>query len=242
MAALHHGRAYMIRFRDRGARGRHQGAQIDAHHSFSFADYNDPKHMGFRALRVLNEDRVVPGAGLPEHGHEDMEIVTIVLKGAVEHRDNLGNSAVIRAGEVQRMSAGTGIRHSERNPSLDERTHLLQIWIIPAETGGPPSYEQKSFADDGGRNRWVTVASGDGRNGSLTLRQDASIEIAHIDDGASIARTLDPARGYWIQVVAGIVSLDGTEMREGDGAAITSEDKLFIEAETDAEVLLVDLP
>ena len=232
----------MIQFRDRGARGRHQGAQIDAHHSFSFADYNDPKHMGFRALRVLNEDRVVPGAGLPEHGHEDMEIVTIVLKGAVEHRDNLGNSAVIRAGEVQRMSAGTGIRHSERNPSTDERTHLLQIWIIPAETGGPPSYAQKSFADDGARNRWVTVASGDGRAGSLTLRQDASMEIAHIDDGASIARTLDPARGYWIQVVAGIVSLNGIEMREGDGAAITSENKLFIGAETDVEVLLIDLP
>lgn len=232
----------MIQFRDRGARGRHQGGQIDARHSFSFADYNDPKHMGFRALRVLNEDRIVPGAGLPEHGHEDMEIVTIVLKGAVEHRDNLGNCAVIRAGEIQRMSAGTGIRHSERNPSADERTHLLQIWIIPAETGGRPSYEQKSFADDRRRNRWVTVASGDGRDGSLTMRQDASMEIAHIDDGASIARTLDPARGYWIQVVAGIVSLNGTEMREGDGAAITSVDTLIIEAETDAEVLLVDLP
>ena len=232
----------MIRFRDRGARGRHQGAQIDAHLSFSFADYNDPKHMGFRALRVLNEDRVVPGAGLPEHGHEDMEIVTIVLKGAVEHRDNLGNSAVIRAGEVQRMSAGTGIRHSERNPSVDERTHLLQIWIIPAETGGPPSYEQKSFADDGGRNRWVTVASGDGRNGSLTLRQDAAMDIARLDDGETLARTIDSARGYWVQIVAGIVILNGTEMREGDGAAITSEDKLFIEAETDAEVLLIDLP
>lgn len=140
------------------------------------------------------------------------------------------------------MSAGTGIRHSERNPSTNERTHLLQIWIIPAETGGPPSYEQKSFADDGARNRWITVASGDGRDGSLTLRQDASMEIARIDDGVSIARTLDPARGYWIQVVAGIVSLNGTEMREGDGAAITSENKLFIGAETDVEVLLIDLP
>lgn len=232
----------MIQFRDRGARGRHQGAQIDAHHSFSFADYNDPKHMGFRALRVLNEDRVVPGAGLPEHGHQDMEIVTIVLKGAVEHRDNLGNSAVIRAGEVQRMSAGTGIRHSERNPSIDERTHLLQMWIIPAETGGPPSYEQKSFAGDGARNRWVTVASGDGRDGSLTLRQDASMDIARIDDGEILESSLDPTRGYWVQVVAGIVSLNGTEMREGDGAAITSEAKLYIEAETDAEVLLIDLP
>lgn len=164
----------MIRFRDRGARGRHQGGQIDARHSFSFADYNDPAHMGFRALRVLNEDRVIPGAGLPEHGHENMEIVTIVLKGAIEHRDDLGNSAIIRAGEVQRMSAGTGIRHSERNPSADESTHLLQIWIIPAAPGGAPSYEQKSFAAAQGRNRWITIASGDGRDGSLTLRQDTA--------------------------------------------------------------------
>lgn len=232
----------MIQFRDRGARGRHHGAQIDARHSFSFADYNDPKHMGFRALRVLNEDRVVPGAGLPEHGHEDMEIVTIVLKGAIEHRDDLGNSAVIRAGEVQRMSAGTGIRHSERNPSPDERTHLLQIWIIPSQTGGPPSYEQKSFADDGSRNRWVTIASGDGRDGSLTLRQDAAMDIARLDEGKTLARSLDPERGYWIQVAAGLVSLNGTEMREGDGAAATSEEKLSFEADTDAELLLIDLP
>ncbi|SEH11361.1 hypothetical protein SAMN05428974_0203 [Sphingopyxis sp. YR583] len=231
----------MIRFRDRGARGRHQGGQIDAHHSFSFADYNDPKHIGFRALRVLNEDRVVPGAGLPEHGHEDMEIVTIVLKGAVEHRDDLGNSAIIRAGEVQRMSAGTGIRHSERNPSSDERTHLLQIWIIPAEFGGPPSYEQKSFAA-GDRNRWITIASGDGRDASLTLRQDAMMAIARLDDGAQIERELDPHRGYWIQLVEGIVILNGTEMRAGDGAAMTEEISLVIRADTEAEILLMDLP
>ncbi|QXF12950.1 MULTISPECIES: pirin family protein [Sphingopyxis] len=232
----------MIQFRDRGARGRHQGGQIDARHSFSFADYNDPRHMGFRALRVLNEDRVVPGAGFPEHGHQDMEIVTIVLKGAVVHRDNLGNNAIIRAGEVQRMSAGTGIRHSERNPSADEPTHLLQIWIIPAEAGGAPSYEQRSFADDGARNRWVTIASGDARRESLTLRQDAVMDVARLDDGNILTRSLDPTRGYWVQVVAGIVSLNGTEMREGDGAAVTSEDRLAIEAETDAEVLLIDLP
>lgn len=232
----------MIQFRDRGARGRHQGGQIDAHHSFSFADYNDPRHMGFRALRVLNEDRVVPGAGFPEHGHQDMEIVTIVLKGAVLHRDNLGNNAIIRAGEVQRMSAGTGIRHSERNPSTDEPTHLLQIWIIPAEAGGAPSYEQRSFADDGARNRWVTIASGDARDESLTLRQDAVMDVARLDDRHILMRSLDPTRGYWVQVVAGIASLNGTEMREGDGAAVTSEDRLAIEAETDAEVLLIDLP
>lgn len=205
----------MIQFRDRGARGRHQGAQIDAHHSFSFADYNDPKHMGFQALRVLNEDRVVPGAGLPEHGHADMEIVTIVLKGTIEHRDNLGNSAIIRAGEVQRMSAGTGIRHSERNPSADERTHLLQIWIIPAETGGPPSYDQKAFDKDPPRNDWITVASSDGRDRSLTLRQDAVMAIARLDDGIKVDRELDPDRGYWVQLVGGIISLNGTECAKG---------------------------
>lgn len=232
----------MIRFRDRGVRGRHQGGQIDARHSFSFADYNDPAHMGFRALRVLNEDRVIPGAGLPEHGHENMEIVTIVLKGAIEHRDDLGNSAIIRAGEVQRMSAGTGIRHSERNPSADESTHLLQIWIIPAAPGGAPSYEQKSFAAAQGRNRWITIASGDGRDGSLTLRQDMVMAIARLDDGEAIRRELDPTRGYWVQVVGGIIALNGTEMREGDGAAITREDALVIEADTEAEVLLIDLP
>jgi quercetin 2,3-dioxygenase len=232
----------MIQFRDRGARGRHQGGQIDARHSFSFADYNDPKHMGFRALRVLNEDRIVPGAGLPEHPHADMEIVTIVLKGAVEHRDDLGNVSVIRAGEVQRMSAGTGIRHSERNPSPDERTHLLQIWIIPAETGGAPSYEQTSLASRGGRNRWIPIASGDAREGSLTMRQDASMEVARLDEGVVLTRKIDPSRGYWVQIMAGIISLGGTEMREGDGAAITGEEIISIEADSDAEILLIDLP
>jgi quercetin 2,3-dioxygenase len=232
----------MISFRDRGARGRHRGAQIDAWHSFSFADYHDPRHMGFRALRVLNEDWVVPGAGLAEHPHSDMEIVTIVLKGTVEHRDDLGNVSLIRAGEVQRMSAGTGIRHSERNPGSDERTHLLQIWIIPADTGGAPAYQQMSFAARTDRNSWITLASGDGRDGSLTLRQDAVMDLARLDEGVAIERALDPARGYWVQVVAGIIGLNGTEMREGDGAAVTAEERLSIEAEVDAELLLIDLP
>ncbi|MBN8841989.1 MAG: pirin family protein [Sphingomonadales bacterium] len=231
----------MIQFRDRGARGRHQGGQVDARHSFSFADYNDPKHMGFRDLRVLNEDRIVPGAGFPAHDHHDMEIVTIMLKGSVEHGDDLGNRTLIHAGEVQRMSAGTGIRHSERNPSPDERAHLLQIWIIPSAPGGDPSYEQKSFAD-AARNRWITIASGDGRAGSLTLRQDAEMAIARLDEASVIERDLDPKRGYWLQVVAGIIALDGTEMREGDGAAITMQDRISIEADSDAEILLIDLP
>lgn len=232
----------MIQFRDRNARGRHRGAMVDAYHTFSFADFNDPRWMGFRDLRVLNEDIVMPGVGFPEHGHEDMEIVTLVLKGTIAHRDSLGNERLIRAGEVQRMSAGTGIRHSEMNPSTDERAHALQIWIIPAEPGGVPSYEQKAFPVDGRRNAWQSIASGDAEDGALRIEQDAHLSLARLDQGRSVDRELSPTRGYWVQVIAGIIGLNGTEMREGDGAAMTAESRLLIEAETDAEVLVIDLP
>ncbi len=232
----------MITFRDRGARGHHRGALVDARHSFSFADYHDPKHMGFRKLRVLNEDVVVPGAGFPEHGHDNMEIVTIVLEGAIAHKDSLGNHAVIRAGDVQRMTAGTGIAHSEMNPSGHERAHALQLWIIPSERGLTPSYEQRSFPEDRDRNRLVKVASADGSDGSLRIRQDAAIEIGRLDEGAAITRALSPARGYWVQVMRGLIGLNGTEMREGDGAAVEGESELLIEADTDADVLIIDLP
>lgn len=232
----------MISFRDRGARGRHRGAMVDAYHSFSFADYNDPRHMGFRALRVLNEDIIMPGVGFPEHGHADMEIVTLVLKGTIAHRDSLGNERLIRAGEVQRMSAGTGIRHSEMNPSPDERAHALQIWIIPAAAGGVPSYDQKVFPANERRNAWQLIASGDAVDGALRIEQDAHLALAHLDQGRNVDRELSPARGYWVQVIAGIIGLNGTEMREGDGAAMTAECRLLIEAETKAEVLLIDLP
>jgi redox-sensitive bicupin YhaK (pirin superfamily) len=231
----------MIRFRDRGARGRLHGGTIEARYSFSFGDYRDPKNMGFRALRVFNEDVVVPGAGFPEHAHADMEIVTLVLRGTIAHKDSLGNETLIPAGDVQRMSAGRGISHSEMNPSAEERTHALQIWIIPAAPGGAPSYEQKRFAD-APRGGWVLIASPDGGEGSLRLGQDARMEIARLDEGQALAHALSPARGYWLQVMAGIVALDGTEMREGDGAAITEQESLTLHAETDAEVLLIDLP
>jgi redox-sensitive bicupin YhaK (pirin superfamily) len=231
----------MIEFRDRGARGHHRGALVDARHSFSFGHYHDPKHMGFRSLRVINEDRVVPGAGFPEHGHEDMEIVTIVLQGQVAHKDSLGNEAIIRAGDVQRMSAGTGVVHSETNPSDDERAHALQIWIIPSETGLAPSYEQKSFPTEERRNALITIASPDGRAGSVRLHQDAIIELARLDEGKIVTRTLSPERGYWVQVCSGLIGLNGTEMREGDGAAITGEPLLTIEADTDAELIVFDL-
>lgn len=215
---------------------------VDAYHTFSFADFNDPQHMGFRDLRVLNEDVVMPGVGFPEHGHENMEIVTLVLKGSVAHHDSLGNERLIRAGDVQRISAGTGIRHSEMNPSTDERAHALQIWIIPAEPGGEPSYDQKAFPTDERRNQWIGVASGDGEAGALRLGQDAHLALARLDQGRNVDRELSPKRGYWVQVIAGIIGLNGTEMREGDGADMTAESRLLIEAETDAEVLVIDLP
>lgn len=231
----------MIEFRDRGARGHHRGALVDARHSFSFGHYHDPKHMGFRSLRVINEDRVVPGAGFPEHGHENMEIVTIVLQGQITHRDSLGNEATIGAGDVQRMSAGTGVVHSEMNPSEDERAHALQIWIIPSVQGLPPSYEQRHFPAGERRNAFVAIATPDGRAGSVRLHQDAVIEIARVDEGSVLTRALSPSRGYWVQVMAGVIGLNGTEMREGDGAAITNEALLTIEADTESEMLLFDL-
>ena len=231
----------MIEFRDRGARGHHRGALVDARHSFSFGHYHDPKHMGFRSLRVINEDRVVPGAGFPEHGHENMEIVTIVLQGQITHRDSLGNEATIGAGDVQRMSAGTGVVHSEMNPSVDARAHALQIWIIPSEQGLPPSYEQKHFPAGERRNELVAIATPDGRAGSVRLHQDAAIEIARLDEGSVLTRALSPDRGYWVQVTSGVIGLNGTEMREGDGAAITGEALLTIEADTESEMLLFDL-
>lgn len=232
----------MITFRDRGARGRHFGAEVDARHSFSFGDYNDPRNMGFRELRVLNEDRIIPGGGFAEHAHHDMEIVTLVLSGTVAHRDSLGNETLIHAGEVQRMSAGTGVFHSERNPDAEERAHLLQIWIYPEAIGLEPSYQQRAFDPEQGRNAFRTIVSRDGRDNSLTIHQDAALELARMDEGATIRRALDPERGYWVQVVGGIIALNGTEMRTSDGAALAREEMLTIEAETEAEVLLIDLP
>lgn len=232
----------MITFRDRGARGRHRGALVDAYHSFSFADYHDPKHMGFRDLRVLNEDWVVPGSGFVEHGHQDMEIITIVLAGTILHRDDLGHEVLIRAGDVQRMTAGTGVRHSEMNPSADTRAHVLQIWIVPAQKGLAPSYEQKALVGAGQRNALVTLVSEDGREGSIRVHHDAALSIAKLDEGQSMTLNLSPQRGYWVQLISGIIGLNGTEMREGDGAAMTDEGRLHWEAETDAEVLLIDLP
>ena len=231
----------MIAFRDRMARGTSRTGWLDSRHTFSFAQYYDPAQMGFRSLRVVNEDRVIPGAGFPAHSHRDMEIITYVLEGALEHKDSLGSGAVIRPGEVQRMSAGTGITHSEFNPSKNEPVHFLQIWILPDRAGLAPSYEQKAFAPEERRGRLRLVAAPDGKDGAVTVHQDARLFVATLDAGERVAHDLAPGCGAWLQVARGIVALNGTELREGDGAAVDGEPKITVEAETDAEILLFDL-
>jgi quercetin 2,3-dioxygenase len=231
----------MIKFRDRMARGESRTGWLESRHTFSFADYWEPAQMGFRALRVINEDRVIPGAGFPTHGHRDMEIVTYVLSGALAHKDSLGNGAVIRPGEVQRMSAGTGILHSEFNASKSEGVHFLQIWIVPDRAGLPPSYEQKPFPPAERRGRLRLVAASDGAEGAVTVHQDARLYLAALGAGERVTHDLAKGRGLWLQVARGIIALDGTEMREGDGAAVEGQPSVAIAAETEAEVLLFDL-
>jgi len=231
----------VIKFRDRMARGESRTGWLDSRHTFSFADYWDPAQMGFRALRVINEDRVIPGAGFPTHGHRDMEIVTYVLSGALAHKDSLGNGAVIRPGEVQRMSAGTGILHSEFNASKSEGVHFLQIWIVPDRAGLPPGYEQKTFPPAERHGRLRLVAAPDGAEGAVTLHQDARLYLAALGAGERVTHAIAKGRGLWLQVARGIVALDGTEMREGDGAAVEGQPSVAIAAETEAEVLLFDL-
>jgi redox-sensitive bicupin YhaK (pirin superfamily) len=231
----------MISFRDRLARGHTHVGWLDSRHTFSFGDYRDPERMGFRTLRVINDDRVVPGAGFPRHSHRDMDIISYVLEGALEHKDSLGNGAVIRPGEVQRMSAGTGISHSEFNASKTEPVHFLQIWILPNRAGLPPSYEQKAFPLDSRRGQLRLVAAPDGRDGTVTLHQDARLFIANLEPGERVVHEVQPGRGVWVQVARGIAALNGTELREGDGAAAEEERTIALEADTPTEVLLFDL-
>ena len=231
----------MITFRDRAARGRTQVGWLDSRHSFSFGGYHDPGQMGFRSLRVINEDRVVPGAGFPTHGHRDMEIVSYVLEGGLSHKDSLGNGSVISPGEMQRMSAGSGIMHSEYNASTNEPVHFLQIWILPDRTGIPPGYAQKPLDLDAARGKLVLAAGPDGSGAAVILHQDARIYAARLDAGATVSHDPRPGRGAWLQVARGMVALNDTEMREGDGAAIEGESRIAIEGMTAAEFLLFDL-
>ena len=231
----------MITFRDRMARGQTRTGWLDSRHTFSFGQYQDPAHMSFRSLRVINEDRVIPGAGFPRHGHSDMEIISYVLDGALEHKDSLGNGTVIRPGEVQRMSAGTGILHSEFNPSQAEPVHFLQMWIIPDRAGLPPSYEQKAFPVEERRGHLRLVAAPDGRDSTVTVHQDARLFVANFAANERVVHEVERGRGLWLQLARGIVTVNGTEMREGDGAAVEDEPAIAIKADTDAELLLFDL-
>jgi quercetin 2,3-dioxygenase len=231
----------MIRIRRADERGHLDHGWLDTRHTFSFGRYHDPSHMGFRALRVMNEDWVKPGRGFGAHPYREMEIVTYVLEGMLEHRDSLGGGGTIRPGEMQRMTAGTGIVHSEANPSQDESVHLYQIWLLPEREGLAPSYEQRAFPEAERRGRLRLVASPDGREGSLTIRQDAALYLGTLDADGEVSRAMTPGRHAWLQVLRGAVHLNGRPLAEGDGAAVSEEGLLSIRPDRPSEILLFDL-
>ncbi|HET6438429.1 MAG TPA: pirin family protein [Anaeromyxobacter sp.] len=233
----------MITVRPSAERGHFDHGWLDTRHTFSFADYQDPGHMGFRALRVINEDRVQPGQGFGTHGHRDMEILSYVLAGVLAHRDSSGGGGELRPGEVQRMSAGTGIRHSEFNGSATLPVHFLQIWLLPDRPGHPPSYEQRAFPAEERRGRLRLVASPDGADGSTTLHQDARVYAALLPAGQSLEHPLAEGRHAWVQVARGAVEVNGVRLAEGDGAALSEERAVRIAAPgtDDSEILVFDL-
>jgi redox-sensitive bicupin YhaK (pirin superfamily) len=231
----------MITLRPAKERGHFDHGWLDTYHSFSFSEYHDPAHMGFRSLRVINEDRVDPKAGFPPHSHRDMEIITYVLAGALGHKDSMGNGSVIRPGDVQRMSAGTGVTHSEFNGSEKEPVHLLQIWILPEKRGIAPGYEEKKFPADEKRGRLRLIASRDAAEGSVTIHQDARVYASLLDAGQTVRHPLAPGRGAWLHLVSGAATVNGTTLVTGDGAAIENESALEIRAGEPTELLLFDL-
>jgi redox-sensitive bicupin YhaK (pirin superfamily) len=232
----------MIVVRRSQERGHFDHGWLDTHHTFSFADYHDPQHMGWSRLRVLNEDRVQAGMGFPPHAHRDMEILTYVLEGGLRHGDSMGNGSVIRPGEVQRMSAGTGVVHSEHNASDHEPVHFLQIWIVPERRGLEPGYEQKRLPAADGRDGLRLVASADGRDGSVTIHQDVSVYAALLGPGDTARLALAASRKAWVQVARGAATLNGQPLAAGDGAGIADERELRLAATDGAEILLFDLP
>jgi quercetin 2,3-dioxygenase len=231
----------MIQVRKAAERGRFDHGWLDTYHTFSFADYYDPAHMGFRSLRVINDDRVQPGQGFGMHGHRDMEIVTYVLEGALQHRDSMGNGSVIRAGELQHMTAGAGVRHSEFNPSDKEVVHLYQIWLLPEREGLTPSYDQRAFSEDERQGRLRLVASPEGADGSLTIRQDARLYLSSLSTGESVNHELQAGRHAWLQVLRGRVKVNGALLETSDGAAISDERHVTVVGGHGAEVMLFDL-
>jgi quercetin 2,3-dioxygenase len=231
----------MLKLRPATARGLADHGWLVSRHTFSFADYYDPAQMGFRALRVINEDRVAPARGFGAHGHRDMEIVSYVLEGALGHKDSLGTGSVIKPGDVQRMSAGTGVRHSEMNASQTEPVHFLQIWLMPAKAGIAPSYEQKTFTNADKRGRLRLVASPDGGDGSVTIHTDARLYAGLLDQGESAELELAPGRHAWVQVARGEVAVNGQELSAGDGAALSEETRVSVRGIDNSEVLVFDL-
>jgi len=232
----------MIETRPAAARGRTDWGWLDSRHTFSFGEYDDPRHMGFRALRVINDDRVAPGAGFGTHGHRDMEILSYVLSGALSHKDSTGGGGIIRPGEIQFMRAGTGVRHSEYNDSQTEPVHFLQIWVVPDTNHLAPTYDQRTFDSQAARRDFVLLASRDGRDHSLQLHQDMDLWMALLEPGAPRTFRLRTGRHAWVHVAKGALTLNGTALGEGDGAAISAEATLdFVGADPSAEVLLFDL-
>lgn len=231
----------MIKIRNSDDRGRYRLDWLDSRLSFSFADFHDPDYMGFRALRVINDDLFAPGQGFPTHPHQDMEIVTYVIDGAVEHKDSVGSAGIIAAGDVQRMSAGTGIRHSEYNPSDKVPLRLLQIWILPDREGLAPGYEQQTFRRQDKSNALKLLVSPDGRDGSLTIHQDVELYASILEPGETLTHALKPGRHAWLQVASGSISANGQTLAKGDGAAVSGEAQLNLTATSTAEFLLFDL-
>jgi redox-sensitive bicupin YhaK (pirin superfamily) len=231
----------MITPRRSDDRGHTQRSWLDSRHTFSFGEYYDDQHVGFRDLRVINEDRVMAGKGFPTHSHRDMEIITYVVEGALAHRDSTGTSSVIRVGDVQRMSAGTGISHSEYNASESELVHFLQIWILPEPNGLEPGYEQRSFELDKNRGKWIPVVAPHGRDGAVAVHQDVELLVAVLDPRQQLSHRLKPGRHGWLQLARGGASLNGTTLHVGDGAAISMEEVVEIKSLDHAEILLFDL-
>lgn len=231
----------MITIRKAEDRGHADHGWLDTNHTFSFASYRDPQHMGFRSLRVMNEDRVAPGKGFGTHAHDNMEIISYVLSGALEHKDSMGNGEVLRPGEFQRISAGSGITHSEFNPSSEEPVHFYQIWLVPNVRDIAPSYQQREFGEGEKLDRLRLVASPDGEDGSLSIHTDANVYLSNLAAGAEVGFDLQPGRHGWLQVLSGSVAVSGNQLSTSDGAAITNEDSVSIVASEDAEIMLFDL-
>ena len=231
----------MVRIRKAEDRGPSNLGWLNSKHTFSFGHYYDPEHMGFASLRVLNDDSVIPGAGFGTHSHENMEIISYVLSGELAHRDSMGNGSIIRPGDVQRLSAGTGITHSEYNHSKTEKVHFLQIWFLPDERDVQPGYEQKVFSDEEKRGRFRLVASKTGRNNSVSLHRDMDMSVALINGDETATYTIAANRGLWIHIARGSVIMNGHNLKEGDGAAITDERELKLEKGNHAEVIVFDM-